>query len=142
MKKNLKILILGMVFVLGVLLIVMLLIENGTDKLVVTKKVENLNRGNYKEEVTITFDDNVINIVETSMEFENEEIAKSMYTVYTNMLSVSQGNRQGIKVKINGKKIIIVQQVTMDTSINGMLVKKMTKDQIKAAFEEKGYTVK
>ena len=126
---------------MGVLLIS--LAGCGGDKLVATKETEDDIMGKYKEEVIITFKNDKVDTVEMSMEFDKEETAQGMYALYNLGMSMSEESApEGMSVKQEGKKLVITMDAETYASQEGETDEEMTKDAIKAALEEEGYTVK
>lgn len=139
MKKTLKALLL----VLAMGLIVISLTGCGSDKLVATKTTEDETMGNYKEEITITFKDDKVETVEMKMEFDDEETAQSMHGLLSLAMSMSEdGQLEGMEIKQDGKSIVITMDAEAYASSEGASDEAMTKEALKEALEEDGYTVK
>lgn len=139
MKKTLK--SLGILLIMGMMLV--LLTGCGSDKLVATKTTEDDMMGNYKEEVVMTFKNDKVETIEMSMEFDDEETAQGMYALYNMGLSMSEDeSTQGMEVKQDGKKLVITMDAKAYAESEGASDEDMTKDALKAALEEDGYTVK
>lgn len=139
MKKAAKsaalLLVMGMVLVL--------LTGCGSNKLVATKTTEDDQIGTYKEEVVMTFENDKVTNIEMSMEFDKEETAAAMYSVFNMGLSMSEDeSTQGMEAKQDGKKLIITMDAKAYAESEGISDEDMTKDAMKAALEEDGYTVK
>lgn len=139
MKKTIKALVLALV--IG--LVVISLTGCGGNKLVATKETEDQMMGNYKEEIVITFKNDKVETMEMSMEFEDEETAQGMYGLLSLGMSMSEDSElEGMEVKQDGKKIIMIMDAAAYAASEGASDEDMTKDAIKAALEEDGYTVK
>lgn len=139
MKKTLKALALALV--MG--LIVISLAGCGSDKLVATKTTEDEMMGNYKEEITMTFKDDKVETIEMSMEFDDEETAQGMYGLLSLGMSMSEDSElEGMEVKQDGKKIIMIMDAAAYAASEGVSDEEMTKEAMKASLEESGYTVK
>ena len=141
MKKTLKALALALV--MG--LIIISLTGCGGNKLVATKKVEDEMMGNYKEEIVMTFKDDKVETIEMSMEFDDEKTAENMAGVFGFMMSMPQEEGEslaGMNVKQDGKKLVITMDAKTYAQSEGASEEEMTKEALKAALEEEGYTVK
>lgn len=139
MKKTLK--SLGILLILGMMLV--LLTGCGSNKLVATKTTEDDMMGNYKEEIVMTFKNDKVETIEMSMEFDDEETAQGMYALYNMGLSMSEDeSTQGMEVKQDGKKLVITMDAKAYAESEGASDEEMTKDAMKKALEEDGYTVK
>lgn len=139
MKKTLK--SLGILLILGMMLV--LLTGCGSNKLVATRTTEDDMMGNYKEEIVMTFKNDKVETIEMSMEFDDEETAQGMYALYNMGLSMSEDeSTQGMEVKQDGKKLVITMDAKAYAESEGASDEEMTKDAMKKALEEDGYTVK
>lgn len=142
MKKTVK----SLALILAMALILISLVGCGADKadkLVATKETEDEDMGNYKEEIVVTFKDDKVDSVEMSMEFEDEDTAKSMYSLYQLGMSMSEDNEmEGMSVSQEGKKFIMTMDAKAYADEQGINDEELTKEAIKAALEEDGYTVK
>ena len=139
MKKTLK----GLALALVMSLIVISLTGCGSDKLVATKTTEDEMMGNYKEEITMTFKNDKVETIEMSMEFDNEETAQGMYGLLSLGMSMDEnGELEGMEVEQDGKKIIMTMDAQAYASSEGVSDEEMTKEALKEALEEDGYTVK
>jgi len=139
MKKTLKALVLALV--MG--LIVVSLTGCGSSKLVATKTTEDEVMGNYKEEVVMTFKKDKVETIEMSMEFDDEETAEGMYGLFSFGLSMAEEETPtGMDVKQDGKKIVITMDAKTYAESEGVTDEEMTKEALKKALEEDGYTVK
>lgn len=139
MKKTLK----SLALMLALGLILVSLAGCGSDKLVATKTTEDEMMGNYKEEVTITFKNDKVETVEMSMEFDDEETAEGMYSLFNMGMSISEEETpEGIDVKQDGKKLVITMDAKSFAESEGASDEEMTKEALKASLEEDGYTVK
>lgn len=139
MKKTLK--SMALILVMGLFLVS--LAGCGSDKLVATKTTEDDTMGTYKEEITMTFKDDKVTNIEMSMEFDKEETAEGMYAIFNMGASMSEESMpEGMEVKQDGKKLIITMDAKAYAASEGVSDEEMTKDALKAALEEDGYTVK
>lgn len=139
MKKTLK--GLGILLIMGMMLF--LLTGCGSDKLVATKTTEDDMMGNYKEEIVMTFKNDKVETMEMSMEFDDEETAQGMYGLYNMGLSTSEeSDTEGMEVKQDGKKLVIKMDAKTYAETEGASDEEMTKEALKKALEEDGYTVK
>lgn len=139
MKKTLKAAILAVV--MG--LIIISLTACGSNKLIATKTTEDETMGNYKEEITMTFKDDKVETIEMSMEFDDEETAEAMYSLYSFGMSMSEEEApEGMQVKREGKKFIMTMDATAYAEFEGVSDEEMTKEALKAELEADGYTVK
>ena len=115
----------------------------GGNKLVATKTTEDGTIGKYKEEMTVTFKDDKVNEIEMSMEFDDEEKAKAMYSLYNVGASMSDDESlKGMKVEQKGKKLVIKMDAKAYAESAGVSEDAMTKDALKSALEAQGYEVK
>ena len=139
MKKTLKALALALV--MGILVIS--LTGCGSNKLVATKTTEDPMMGNYKEQITMTFKNDKVETIEMSMEFDNEETAQGMYGIFSLGMSMDEeGQLDGMDVKQDGKKLVITMDAKAYAESEGASDEEMTKEALKKALEEDGYTVK
>ncbi len=139
MKKTLKALLLAVV--IG--LMVISLTGCGNKKLVATKTTEDEIMGNYKEEITMTFKDDKVETIEMKMEYDDEETAQGMYGLLSLGMSMDEsGELEGMEVKQDGKSVIITMDAEMYAESEGASEEEMTRDAMKEALEEEGYTVK
>lgn len=139
--KNLRNIILVLLG-LGAILIVFLLIGNRNDnKLVATKIIENEEFGKYVDEVVIMFEDNRVTSIQESMEFENEETAESLYSMY-DFINSMQSDSEQLRIGISGKKIIIMMNAAELEKNVGFSLKEKTEKDMEINFKEKGYNVK
>lgn len=145
MKKTIKNIVL--IVIMGLVLI--LLSGCGKNKLVATKTTSDEKLGNYTEETVITFKDDKINGVESTMEFEKEESAESMYSVYNMIFSMSEEEIEGMEIKKDGNKLIMTidaklyeQTAKAYAQTEGASEEEITKESLKATLEQQGYTVK
>lgn len=130
----------ALILVMGMVLV--LLAGCGSNKLVATKTTEDEMMGNYKEEVVMTFKKDKVTNIEMSMEFDKEETAAAMYSMFNMGLSMSGENMEGMEAKQDGKKFIITMDAKAYAESEGVSDEEMTKDAMKAALEADGYTVK
>ena len=139
MKETLK----GIAIALAMGLILISLSACGGNKLVATKTTEDSMMGNYKEEIVFTFKNDKVDTVKMSMEFDKEETAKSMYSLYNLGMSMSDEEApEGMEVKQDGKKLVITMNASMYAEQEDISDDKLTKEALKAELEEAGYTVK
>ena len=139
MKKIVK--NVNLLLIMGVVLF--LLAGCGANKLVATKTTEDEHMGTYKEQITVTFKNNKASSLEMVMEFDKEETAESMYNLYNLGMSMSENeSTSGMNVKKDGKKLIITADAKAFLSSENASDENLTKDAIKASFEEQGYKVK
>ena len=143
MKKVTKIIVL--MLIIGFMLI--LLAGCGNSKLVATKTTENDSMGTFKEEIVMNFKKDKVTSIESSMEFDNEDTATSMYeSMYAVMnigSSVSELSiPEGIELKQDGKKVIMTMDAKTYAEQQGASDEEMTKEALRKVLEEEGYTVK
>lgn len=130
----------ALLLVMGMILV--LLAGCGSDKLVATKTTEDDMVGSYKEEVVMTFEKDKVTNIEMSMEFDKEETAAAMYSMFNMGLSMSGEDMEGMEAKQDGKKFIMTMDAKAYAESEGVSDEEMTKDAMKAALEADGYTVK
>ena len=139
MKKTLKALALALV--MGIMIIS--LTGCGSDKLVATKTTEDETMGSYTEKITITFKKDKVETIEMSMGFDDEETAQGMYGLFSLGMSMDEsGELEGMDVKQEGKELIITMDAELYAESEGVSDEEMTKEALKEALEEDGYTVK
>lgn len=115
----------------------------GGNKLVATKTTDDANLGSYKEEIVMTFKNDKVNEIEMSMEFDDEEKAKAMYSLYNLGASMSDdASLEGMKVEQKGKKFIVKMDAKAYADSEGVSEDSMTKDALKSELESQGYEVK
>lgn len=139
MKKVAK--SIALLLIMGIALV--LLTGCGGNKLVATKTTEDGTIGKYKEEMTVTFKDDKVNEIEMSMEFDDEEKAKAMYSLYNVGASMSDDESlKGMKVEQKGKKLVVKMDAKAYAESAGASEDEMTKEALKSALEAQGYEVK
>lgn len=140
MKKTLKI---GALLLVMAMLLV-LLTGCGGNKLVATKTTEDegMGFGKYEETVELKFKDDKVNEITMTYEFEKEESAEGMAAIFNLGVSMSEEEMQGFEVEQKGKKVIIKMDAKMFAEQEGVSEEEMTKEAMKKALEEDGYTVK
>ena len=139
MNKTIK----GIAIALAMGLMIISLTACGADKLVATKTTEDDLMGNYKEEIIFTFKNDKVDTVKMSMEFDKEETAKSMYSLYSLGMSMSEEESlEGFDVKQDGKKLVITMDASMYAEQEDIDAEELTKESLKAQLEDAGYTVK
>ena len=142
MKKTLK--VLGLVILIGLIIISLTgcgkdkTEDEAIEKLVATKITEDETIGNYKETIIVTYKEDKVETISMEMEFDKEEIAKTMYE-YINM---EMSSEDGTEVKQEGKKLIISMDQSTYVESEGTTEEDMTKEAFKKSLEESGYTVK
>ena len=139
MKKTLKALALALV--MGILVISL----TGCigKKIVATRTIEDEETGTYKEKFTATFKNSKVESIERIMEFEDEETAEKMYELVSFIMSMDQeGTLEGMEVKQESKKIIIIMDAKVFAKSKGTTPEQMTKETLRKSLEEEGYTVK
>ncbi len=139
MKKIFKVLLLSVLMIMTVLL----LSGCGGNKLTATKTTNDSYIGNYSEKIVVTFKDNKATTIEQTIDFDNEASAESMYSMYNIGSSIPGVSMpDGIDVKLNGKTMTITTDANVYASSNGLSNDGLTKEAMKASYEENGYTVK
>jgi len=112
--------------------------HNNTDKLVATKQLENIRTGNYTEKVEITYEDNKATKIKIRDIYETEKKASNMYKLFNFDSIISEDEEkmlENIETKLEGKEIVIMMDVKDSYKEN------FSKEAIKNAFEENGYTI-
>ena len=79
MKKIAK----NAVLVLIIASLLVLLTGCGSNKLVATRETSDESIGTYKETVTVKFKNDKVSSMEMVMEFDNDEAAESVYSIYS-----------------------------------------------------------
>lgn len=131
----------ALLLIMGIALV--LLTGCGGNKLVATKTTDDATIGKYKEEMVVTFKDDKVNEIEMSMEFDDEEKAKAMYSLYNVGVSMSDDESlKGMKVEQKGKKLVVKMDAKAYAESAGASEDSMTKDALKKSLEEQGYEVK
>lgn len=140
MKKTLK--IGALILALATLLV--LLTGCGGDKLVATKTTEDdgMGLGKYEETVEIKFKDDKVTEITMTSEFEKEESAQGMAAIFNMGVSMAGEKMEGFEVEQKGKKVIIRMDAKLFAEQEGISEEGMTKEAMKKALEEDGYTVK
>ena len=129
MKKSIKI-----VALLAVIVMMLAVLAGCGNKLVATKTTEDPDAGKIEEKIEITFKNDKAQKVKMTYTFEKEETAEELAAMYELF-----GSGSGINVESKGKKVII----TMDADdFDGSDESAMTKEEVKAYYEEQGYKVK
>lgn len=136
MKRTAKSLFLALV--MGLLLFA--LTGCGSNKLVATKSTEDDYMGKYEEKIEISFKDNKANEIVWTMEFEEEEKAKSVASVFE--LASSSEEMKGMEVEQDGKKIVLKMDAETFASQEDLDDDSLSKDEMKKSLEDDGYKVK
>lgn len=133
MKKTLK--------VSALLMIVAIMLVSLTgcfkNKIVATKHTdaENSMVGAYDEKIEITFKKDKADKMVWTMEFEDEETAEKMSSLYDGLVKNADIDQKGKKVVVTFKTEDIAKQ-------NDMKEEDLTKEKLIEKLEEDGYTVK
>lgn len=140
MKKVLK----SVVLLLIIGMVLVLLTGCGGNKLVATKTTEDdfMGLGKYEEKVELKFKNDKVSEVKMTYEFEKEEAAESMAAIFNLGASMAEEELEGLEVEQKGKKVIMTMDAAMFAEQEGVSDEEMTKEAMKAALEEEGYTVK
>ena len=141
--KKLKYLIIVLIILAMVLISFVLTRIENNNRLVATKTIEEENMDKYISEIDITFKKGKVVSVKESMEYEDEETAESMYSMYNFLMSMQNSeDATSMKVGIDGKKIVINMDADQLEQNLGVSIEEMTKEELKANLEENGYNVK
>lgn len=134
MKKTLKIML-----VVAFLSIALFALTGCGNKLVATRESEEMGM-KMKEKVEISFKNDKVNKVKMTYTFDDKDTAESMKSLLSLGFTMS-GSSDGVEIKQNGKKVII----TLDSEAYADMESEyedLSKDELKEALEEDGYTVK
>lgn len=134
MKKTLKIML-----VVAFLSIALFALTGCGNKLVATRESEEMGM-KMKEKVEISFKNDKVNKVKMTYTFDDKDTAESMKSLLSLGLTMS-GSSDGVEIKQSGKKVII----TLDSEAYADMESEyedLSKDELKEALEEDGYTVK
>lgn len=134
MKKTLKIML-----VVAFLSIALFALTGCGNKLVATRESEEMGM-KMKEKVEISFKNDKVNKVKMTYTFDDKDTAESMKSLLSLGFTMS-GSSDGVEIKQSGKKVII----TLDSEAYADMESEyedLSKDELKEALEEDGYTVK
>lgn len=135
MKKTLKI---SLIF--AVLAMFMLSLTGcAGKKLVATKKTsaDDSLFGAYEERIEITFKKDQADKIVWTMEFEDEDTAKTVAGFY----EMAKSEINGLEINQDGKKIVLKMNAK-DFADSSSLKDDLSRDGMKKSLEEAGYTVK
>lgn len=136
MKKTAKSIVLALV--MGILLIA--LTGCGANKLVATKSSDDEFMGKYEEKIEISFKDDKAYQIVWTMEFEDEDKAESVASIFK--LANSSDEDTKIDVEQNGKKVTLKMDAKSFASQEDIDDNSLSKEEMKKSLEDEGYTVK
>lgn len=136
MKKTAKSIILALV--MGLLLIA--LTGCGANKLVATKSSDDEFMGKYEEKIEISFKDDKADQIVWTMEFEDEDKAESVASIFK--LANNSDEDTKIDVEQKGKKVTLKMDAKSFASEEDMDDNSLSKEEMKKSLEDEGYTVK
>ncbi len=136
MKKTAKSIILALV--MGLLLIA--LTGCGANKLVATKSSDDEFMGKYEEKIEISFKDDKADQIVWTMEFEDEDKAESVASIFK--LASNSDEDTKIDVEQKGKKVTLKMDAKSFASEEDMDDNSLSKEEMKKSLEDEGYTVK
>lgn len=136
MKKLVK----GSLLLMVVAMMLMALTGCGKNKLVATKSnsADNSLLGAYDEKIEVTFKNDKADKIVWTMEFKDENKAKSAAGLY----QMASSEIDGLEVKQDGKKVVLNMSVKAFADTADMKDEDLSRDAFKKALEEQGYTVK
>ena len=135
MKKSVKSLLL-----LSIMTILLLALTGcGKNKLVATKSSEeNDIFGKYEEKLEISFKDDKANKIVWTLEFEEEDNAKTLAELFEEYKS----EMEGLEVEQKDKKVILTMNSDAFAKQEGLDDNSLSREEIKKSLEEDGYEVK
>ena len=136
MKKTAKSIVLALV--MGILLIA--LTGCGANKLVATKSSDDEFMGKYEEKIEISFKDDKADQIVWTMEFEDEDKAESVASIFK--LANNSDEDTKIDVEQKGKKVTLKMDAKSFASEEDMDDNSLSKEEMKKSLEDEGYTVK
>lgn len=136
MKKTAKSIVLALV--MGLLL--MALTGCGANKLVATKSSDDEFMGKYEEKIEISFKDDKADQIVWTMEFEDEDKAESVASIFK--LANNSDEDTKIDVEQKGKKVTLKMDAKSFASEEDMDDNSLSKEEMKKSLEDEGYTVK
>ena len=136
MKKTAKSIVLALV--MGLLLIA--LTGCGANKLVATKSSDDEFMGKYEEKLEISFKDDKADQIVWTMEFEDEDKAESVASIFK--LASNSDEDTKIDVEQKGKKVTLKMDAKSFASEEDMDDNSLSKEEMKKSLEDEGYTVK
>lgn len=136
MKKTAKSIVLALV--IGLLLIA--LTGCGANKLVATKSSDDEFMGKYEEKIEISFKDDKADQIVWTMEFEDEDKAESVASIFK--LASNSDEDTKIDVEQKGKKVTLKMDAKSFASEEDMDDNSLSKEEMKKSLEDEGYTVK
>lgn len=136
MKKLVK----GSLLLMVVAMMLMALTGCGKNKLVATKSNDSESSllGAYDEKIEVTFKKDKADKIVWTMEFKDENKAKSAAGLY----QMASSEIEGLEVKQDGKKVVLNMSVKAFADTADMKDEDLSRDAFKKALEEQGYTVK
>lgn len=133
MKRTIK-----SAMLLTVLAVILFALTGCGNKLVATKTESDSMFGEYKETVEVSFKKDKADKIKITMEFESEDNAESIASLY----KLAGDSVDGLEVEQKDKKVIITMDPETFADEEGLDDSDLTKDSIKKSLEEAGYTVK
>ena len=116
--------------------------EKSTDKvLVATKKASDSTFGEYNQTLQITFEDDKASKIDVILELKDDSMIK---TYATALQSASKSNSQfdGVTISTQDNKLIMSMEASKFLSEEDIDTDSLTRDAVKTALEEDGYTIK
>ena len=109
------------------------------DEMLVAKKAEEDSTfGKYTEIIEIGFKNDKIVAINVAMEFDDEETAASLVTI---LKMADEDDLEGYDISQDGKKIVMSMDAKTFMEQEGLSDEDLSKDALKKALEEEGYTV-
>ena len=130
MKKTAKSIVLALV--MGLLLIA--LTGCGANKLVATKSSDDEFMGKYEEKIEISFKDDKADQIVWTMEFEDEDKAESVASIFK--LANNSDEDTKIDVEQKGKKVTLKMDAKSFASEEDMDDNSLSKEEMKKSLED------
>lgn len=112
--------------------------EDNKDTLVATKNESDDYFGEYKQIVEITFKDEKAETIVMTYDFDNEETAKGIASIFS--LAGSE-DLQGIETKQDGNKFIMTMNAQAYAEQQNIEEENLSKEYLKDALEKDGYEI-
>ena len=116
--------------------------SNG-NKVVATRTTTDEEIGTVKEKMEATFDGDELEEVKMIYTFEDEETAQSVKEMYELIKSLSDEDEslKNVDIQGSGKDVILVMSAEVFEENEGLESEDMTKEDLKQALEDEGYTI-
>lgn len=133
--------ILKQIVLVSIMLCLVMILTGCGNKLVATKDMEE-NGIKYKLEYVAKFKNNKVETIKITSEYEDEENAEEMYSVFNLMNAFAESEEDKMDVVLEGKKVIMNLNAIQFAELEGDTEVDLSKEGLKKSLEEQGFKVK